>query len=111
MSAPGAGQWDTFKTPRSFLGEQMTTRPLDWSRKILLGCLVAGTCPGGFDTTPACSPASCLLPLPLSIAFLEPNSTERQHLQTAYFTVQLSDLQGLIAVLEKRSCQDAHPFS
>lgn len=80
MSAPGAWQRDTFKAPRSFLGELMTTRLLDWSREILLGRLVAGTCHSSLDTVPAGSPDSCLLPLPLSTAFLEPNSTERQHL-------------------------------
>lgn len=116
MSAPGAWQRDTFKAPRSFLGEQMTTRLLDRSRKILLGCLVAGTCHGSFDTIPACSPSSRLLPLPLSTAFLEPNATERQHLQTAYFTVslrasvQLSDLQGLICYLREKILPGCAPI-
>lgn len=116
MSAPGAWQRDTFKAPRSFLGEQMTTRLMDRSRKILLGRLVAGTCHGSCDTIPACSPDSRPLPLPLSTAFFGTQLHREATPANCYFTVslrdsvQLSDLQGLICYLREKILPGCAPI-
>lgn len=126
MSAPGARH----KAPRSFLGKQMTARLLDWSRKVLLGCLVPGTCRSRFDTTAACPPDSCFLPLPLSVAslvlwYLTPQRGSTCKLLTSLFPGILSsvdsDLQGHTCCFREKilpgsppilleQCPSAEPF-
>lgn len=76
---------DAFKTPRVVLDKQMTTRLLDRSDKVPLRSLVAVTCHGSCDTTPA-RPPDFLLTSPSSergLWSVGPSATEGRRPQAA----------------------------